>query len=91
MEKCYIRSNISGHDPVELRHCMVDTGSEVVTIDKDILPELNLRFLQNIKSKGIHKVEEKPLYRGVLVLGNKEIEVDVSLNKMIRVEVIGLG
>ncbi len=76
---------------MELQHCMVDTGSEVVTIDKDILPELNLRFLQNIKSKGIHKVEEKPLYRGVLVLGNKEIEVDVSLNKMIRVEVIGLG
>jgi hypothetical protein len=57
---------------------MVDTGSEIVTIKTEILEELNLNFVQTVKSKGIHKVEEKPLYRGVLLLGNKEIEVDVS-------------
>lgn len=78
VDKCKIKSNICGHDPIELLNCMVDTGSEVVTIKEDILQELNLQFLLNIKSKGIHKVEEKPLYRGVLVLGSKEIEVDVS-------------
>jgi hypothetical protein len=81
VDECKIKSNICGHDPIELLNCMVDTGSEVVTIKEDILRTLNLQFLQNIKSKGIHKVEEKPLYRGVLVLGSKEIEVDVSLIK----------
>ena len=86
VNKCLIKSNIPGNDPVELFNCMVDTGSEVVTIKEDILSHLDLTFLQNINSKGIHKVEEKPLYRGVLVMGRKEIEVDVSrLHLSIRV------
>lgn len=78
VNNCFIKSNIPGNDPVELFDCMVDTGSEVVTIREDILIHLDLTFLQKINSKGIHKVEEKPLYRGVLVMGRKEIEVDVS-------------
>lgn len=78
LDKCFIKSNISGQDPVELLNCIVDTASEVVTIKEDILPLLKLEFIQNIKSKGIHKVEDKPLYRGVLVLGSREIEIDVS-------------
>lgn len=82
VDKCFIKSNIPGNDPVELLNCMVDTGSEVVTIRDEILPQLDLRFVQTINSKGIHKVEEKPLYRGVLVMGGKdhgkEVEVDVS-------------
>ncbi|XP_028391801.1 uncharacterized protein LOC114516499 [Dendronephthya gigantea] len=77
VNECKIKSNVTGHDSVELLNCLVDTGSEVVTISENILPELDLEFLQTIKSKGIHKVEEKPLYRGVLLFGNKEIEVDV--------------
>ena len=79
LKECKIKSNIPGHDSVELLNCLVDTASEVVTIDENILTELDLEFFQNVKSKGIHKVEEKPLYRGMLMLGNKEIEVDVSL------------
>ena len=75
--KCTLRSNISGHDDVEIE-CMVDTGSEVVTCKKEIVEELGLEFLRYVGSKGIHAVAEKPLHRGILILGNKELEVEVS-------------
>ncbi|XP_046842267.1 uncharacterized protein LOC124436395 [Xenia sp. Carnegie-2017] len=77
VKKCFIKSNIPGHDPVELANCLVDTGSEVVTIQQDIMSELNLTFLQTVSSRGIHKAKEKPLYSAVMLLGNNVIEVKV--------------
>lgn len=82
VKKCFIKSNIPGHDPVELVNCLVDTGSEVVTIQQDIMSELNLTFLQTVSSRGIHKAKEKPLYSAVMLLGNNVIEVKVSPCKL---------
>ena len=76
---CFIKSNIPGHEPVKLLDCLVDTASEVVTVKEDISSELNLAFVKTFLSQGIHNAKEQRLYRGILLLGTKEITVDVSI------------
>ena len=56
----------------------MDSGSEVsVTATEQLISELKLEYLQNIESRGVHAVADKPTYKGVLKLGKEEIEVEV--------------
>lgn len=56
----------------------MDSGSEVsVTATEQLISELKLDYLQNIESRGVHAVADKPTYKGVLRLGKEEIEVEV--------------
>ena len=57
---------------------IVDSASEVVTARLETIQQLNLAYKHNILSHGIHAVEERHLYAGVLRLGSREITVEVS-------------
>lgn len=66
----------------ELIQFTVDSGSEVcVTVTQNYIRELNLKYIQNIESRGVHAAADKPIYEGVLKLGDEEITVEVCWNK----------
>ena len=72
-----IKSNNPDSNAAELKF-MLDTGSEVMTCDNNVVKQLGLEYIKTIISKGIHKEEERPIYRGTLLLGDQELEVEVG-------------
>lgn len=64
----------------------VDSGSEVaVTANDHLISNLQLEYLQNIESRGVHAAESKPIYRGVLQLGQEEVAVEVMPDRFCTV------
>ena len=59
---------------------MVDSGSDVVTVRREILSGLDLEFIRTIKSHGVHATREKQLYRCLLKVGESVVEAEVSLH-----------
>ena len=58
---------------------IVDSGSEVgVTVTSQFIKDLQLEYLHNIESRGVHATRDRPVYRGVLKLGSEEFDVEVS-------------
>ena len=57
---------------------MVDSGSDVVTVRKEILHELNLELLGTVQSRGVHATKQKQLYKAVLRIADVDIEIEVS-------------
>ena len=56
---------------------MVDSGSEVMTIQQDVLSRLGLQQLTTISSQGIHASRQRPLYAAKLKLGELTIDTEV--------------
>lgn len=70
----------------ELIQFTVDSGSEVaVTANDHLISHLQLEYLQNIESRGVHAAESKPIYRGVLQLGQEEVAVEVMPDRFCTV------
>ena len=62
----------------DLIEFIVDSGSEVsVTVKGELITELKLEYVKNVESRGVHASADKPTYKGVLKLGNEELEVEV--------------
>ena len=62
----------------DLIEFIVDSGSEVsVTVKEELITELKLEYVKNVESRGVHASADKPTYKGVLKLGNEELEVEV--------------
>ena len=60
---------------------IVDSGSEVgVTVTSDLIKDLQLEYLHNIESRGVHTTRERPVYRGILKLGSDLEEFDVEVS-----------
>lgn len=57
---------------------MIDTGSDVTTIRQEVLDELGLEILGRIHSKGVHGSKTTNLYKAKLLIGNQEMEIEVS-------------
>ena len=58
---------------------IVDSGSEVgVTVTSEVIKDLQLEYLHNVESRGVHATRDRPVYRGALKLGAEEFGVEVS-------------
>ncbi|CAH3028233.1 unnamed protein product [Porites evermanni] len=65
---------------------IVDSGSEVgVTVTSQFIKDLQLEYLHNIESRGVHATRDRPVYRGVLKLGLEEFEVEVMPDRFCTV------
>ncbi|KAK2187961.1 hypothetical protein NP493_148g01039 [Ridgeia piscesae] len=56
---------------------MVDSGSDVMTVRKEVLETLDTEFLGTIQSRGIHATRRKQLHRCRLQIGAVQLETDV--------------
>uniref|UniRef100_A0A0L8HQ18 Uncharacterized protein n=1 Tax=Octopus bimaculoides TaxID=37653 RepID=A0A0L8HQ18_OCTBM len=69
---------LPGHKKrLERAEFMVDSGSDVVTLRKDIVEKLDLKELGNVRSKGVHASMHKTLYEAKLKLGSVELKIEV--------------
>lgn len=57
---------------------MVDSGSDVMTVRKEVLEKLDTELLGTIQSRGIHATRRKQLHRCRLQIGAVQLETDVS-------------
>ncbi|CAI9737824.1 repeat and SAM domain-containing 1A [Octopus vulgaris] len=64
-------------DRAEELEFMVDSGSDVVTLRKDIVEKLDLKLLGHVRSKGVHVSMHKTLYEAKLKLGSVELKIEV--------------
>ncbi|XP_029647267.1 uncharacterized protein LOC115221258 [Octopus sinensis] len=64
-------------DRAEELEFMVDSGSDVVTLRKDIVEKLDLKELGHVRSKGVHVSMHKTLYEAKLKLGSVELKIEV--------------
>lgn len=67
-----------GFFPFLFLEFMIDTGSDVTTIRQEVLNELGLEILGRIHSKGVHGSKTTNLYKAKLLIGNQEMEIEVS-------------
>ncbi|XP_046559336.1 uncharacterized protein LOC124268412 [Haliotis rubra] len=56
---------------------MVDSGSDVTTLQEDLLYTLNPELIGPINSKGVHSSRRKSLYRAKLTIGTQDLEIEV--------------
>ncbi|XP_013391172.1 uncharacterized protein LOC106159430 [Lingula anatina] len=64
-------------DYEQMLEFMVDSGSDVVTVEESTLSRLRLEHLGTVKSHGVHATKEKQIYRAMLRIGREEIEIEV--------------
>lgn len=69
-------SNTERHNKVYVDF-MVDSGSDVSTVQEDTLKQLNLDLLGSVYSCGIHGGNHTNLYRAKLALGTHEMEIEI--------------
>ena len=56
---------------------MVDSGSDVSTVQEDTMKKLNLDLLGSVYSAGIHGGNHTNLYKACLSIGNQVMEIEV--------------
>ena len=59
----------------------MDSGSDVMTVRKEVLETLDTEFLGTIQSRGIHATRRKQLHRCRLQIGAVQLETDVSVRR----------
>lgn len=57
---------------------MVDSGSDVSTVQESTLKKLNLDLIGPVYSCGIHGGNHTNLYKGRLRIGDQEMDIEVS-------------
>ena len=57
---------------------MVDSGSDVVTVQEYTLKELDLEPLGVVESRGVHASKQKQLFRARLWIGHVPLDVEAS-------------
>lgn len=61
---------------------MVDSGSDVSTLQREVIESLQLKPVRTIESRGIHSAaKEKDLFDVELQLGTETLVTDVSKKK----------
>ncbi|XP_071172366.1 uncharacterized protein [Mytilus edulis] len=70
---------ISTNNPVKFHtfEFMIDSGSDVVTMQEEVLKTLDLELLGQIHSKGVHGSKKTNLYKATLRIGTQEMEIEV--------------
>ncbi|KAI8791236.1 ankyrin repeat and sam domain-containing protein 1a [Biomphalaria glabrata] len=75
-----VKAFISSHSQPDKKvsiDFMVDSGSDVSTIQEDYMANLNLQLLGPIYSCGIHGGNHTNLYKARLKLGDQELDIEV--------------
>lgn len=63
---------------------MIDSGSDVVTMQEEVLKTLDLELLGQIHSKGVHGSKKTNLYKATLRIGTQEMEIEVTVHHLHR-------
>ncbi|EDV21272.1 uncharacterized protein TRIADDRAFT_60127 [Trichoplax adhaerens] len=58
---------------------LIDTGSDVVTLQPEIVEILGLNIIRTVTSHGVHSTVEKQLYAGVFKIKDIELEIEKLL------------
>ena len=74
--------------PIEL---MVDTGSEFTVLTNDVVVQLNLPVCRKVPISGAHEVRETETYRGVISIGEIDVDVEVSRHDYCCISLYGVG
>lgn len=64
---------------------MIDTGSDVVTLQPETIEILGLNIIRTVTSHGVHSVAEKQLYAAVFRIKDVEIDIEVCTDFKIYV------
>ncbi|BFZ12690.1 hypothetical protein BsWGS_15729 [Bradybaena similaris] len=76
---CVKASLFSSHDSQNFATVdfMIDSGSDVSTVQEDTLRKLNLQLIGPVYSCGIHGGNHTNLYKGRLKLGDQQLDIEV--------------
>ena len=77
--KAFVKSPESDSMCIQERF-MIDTGSDVVTLQPEIIEILGLNIIRTVTSHGVHSVVEKQLYAAVFKIRDVEIDIEVCRN-----------